>query len=67
MIDANQPASPCIRVCRIDRMTGYCLGCWRTGEEIGAWPGLNAEARHALLRQLAQRAKAGAKNGTGPA
>jgi len=49
------PASPCTKVCRLDRATGYCLGCWRTGEEIGAWPGMSAEQQRALLRQLAAR------------
>ncbi|MBX3453326.1 DUF1289 domain-containing protein [Ferrovibrio sp.] len=49
------PASPCTKVCRIDTATGYCLGCWRTGAEIGAWPAMDAAEQHALLRQLAAR------------
>jgi predicted Fe-S protein YdhL (DUF1289 family) len=49
------PASPCTKVCTIDRKTGWCLGCWRTGEEIGAWPTLSVQAKHALLAQLPAR------------
>ena len=51
----GRPASPCTKVCRIDAATGYCLGCWRTGAEIGAWPAMNAAEQRALLRQLAAR------------
>lgn len=49
------PPSPCNKVCSIDRRTGWCLGCWRTGTEIGAWPSLDAAGRHALLAELARR------------
>ncbi|MFN3401697.1 MAG: DUF1289 domain-containing protein, partial [Ferrovibrio sp.] len=52
------PPSPCNKVCTIDRKTGWCLGCWRTGEEIGAWPTMTAPARHALLAQLPARQRA---------
>lgn len=60
MIDAASPAgdpppSPCNKVCSIDRRTGWCLGCWRTGEEIGAWPAMTPQAKHALLALLPAR------------
>jgi len=29
--------SPCIRDCRIDEVTGYCVGCLRTLREISYW------------------------------
>ena len=37
-----QPASstvpsPCIGLCRIDAIDGFCRGCARTGDEIGSW------------------------------
>lgn len=49
------PPSPCNKVCSIDRRTGWCLGCFRTGEEIGAWPALAPEAKRALLARLDER------------
>lgn len=47
--------SPCIQVCVLDRMTGHCIGCGRTGEEIGAWPWMAEAARARLLAQLPAR------------
>jgi predicted Fe-S protein YdhL (DUF1289 family) len=55
MTSAYDIPSPCTKVCQIDRRTGLCLGCLRTGEEIGAWPHLGLEARLALLRTLESR------------
>ncbi len=51
----EHPPSPCTKVCRIDVSTGFCLGCWRTGEEIGTWPSLNAQEKRDLLRRLSAR------------
>lgn len=47
--------SPCILVCSIDMATGYCFGCGRTREEIGAWIGMTAEARRATMAELPAR------------
>lgn len=57
MIDTpdDSPPSPCTKVCTIDRATGWCLGCHRTGEEIGAWPTLSPAGKRALLALLPQR------------
>lgn len=30
------PLTPCTGICRLDER-GYCVGCQRTGEEIGRW------------------------------
>lgn len=30
-------ASPCIGICKLDDVTGFCLGCARTGDEIAEW------------------------------
>lgn len=59
-MDREPPASPCVKICRIDRQTGWCLGCFRTGEEIGAWPSLDDNAKRALLTRIAVR-----RHGTG--
>ncbi len=29
--------SPCISICKMDADTGWCLGCFRTLEEIAQW------------------------------
>ncbi len=49
------PPSPCIGVCRLDDRTGYCIGCYRTIDEIGDWQIMMPEDRHALLEALARR------------
>lgn len=54
--------SPCISVCVIDDPTGYCKGCWRTADEIAAWPTLIRMKRLEVLERLAERR--GAKNVT---
>ena len=48
-------ASPCNKVCSIDRRTGWCLGCWRSAAEIGAWPSLDEAGKRNLLAELARR------------
>jgi predicted Fe-S protein YdhL (DUF1289 family) len=53
--DDGAPASPCTKVCKIDPATGWCLGCLRTGAEIGAWPGMTAPQKHILLATLHNR------------
>lgn len=47
--------SPCIQVCVLDRLTGHCIGCGRTGEEIGAWSLLPEAAQRRLLAALPAR------------
>ena len=47
--------SPCILVCSIDDATGYCFGCGRTREEIGAWTQYTTEQRRALMATLPER------------
>lgn len=47
--------SPCILVCAIDMKTGYCFGCGRTREEIGAWSVMSPENRRAIMDNLSAR------------
>lgn len=47
--------SPCIGVCKLDDDTGFCLGCGRTGEEIGAWSGLDEKSRDVVWQRLPDR------------
>lgn len=47
--------SPCILVCSIDTVTGYCFGCGRTREEIGGWTLYTSEERRAIMAELPAR------------
>lgn len=49
--------SPCISVCRMDPDTGLCQGCFRTLDEIAAWGMADDDARRAIWRALAERAR----------
>lgn len=51
----RQPLSPCVGVCRIDRETGWCEGCWRTLDEIADWPILSVREKDSLLFRLMDR------------
>lgn len=47
--------SPCIKVCVLDPVSGFCIGCGRTGAEIGAWLEMGEEQRAALVARLPDR------------
>ena len=51
----SEPESPCIAVCVPDPDTGYCLGCFRTLDEIAAWTTMTAAEKHAVLAALKKR------------
>ena len=48
-------ASPCVQVCMIDRTTGLCMGCFRTGEEISNWSIMAPETRTEIMTALPMR------------
>jgi len=52
---AEGPPSPCISVCQIDDVTGLCLGCRRTIDEIRDWIIMLPDERQAVLQRLAER------------
>ncbi|MEL6946371.1 MAG: DUF1289 domain-containing protein [Pseudomonadota bacterium] len=47
--------SPCILVCSIDRESGHCFGCGRTGTEIASWSQYSNEERASLMAILPER------------
>ncbi|MCZ8183420.1 MAG: DUF1289 domain-containing protein [Beijerinckiaceae bacterium] len=49
------PLSPCIRICQLDAETGWCIGCGRTGDEIGDWLFMSTGQRLALMAELPRR------------
>jgi len=48
-------ASPCTSVCTIDAVTGFCVGCYRTLDEIAGWIDLPEQRKRTLLTTLATR------------
>ena len=47
--------SPCVNVCQLDASQGFCVGCRRSLQEIGAWSRLSDEDKLAVWAQLEQR------------
>lgn len=47
--------SPCILVCTIDSKTGFCFGCGRTRDEIGAWMTMTPQERRTVMNALPAR------------
>ena len=47
--------SPCIAVCQIDDVTGFCLGCYRDIDEIRDWLIMSGDEKRAVLSRIADR------------
>ena len=47
--------SPCISVCVLDDSSDFCLGCYRTVEEIERWSEISNEEKKHLLALLEER------------
>ncbi|MEJ7138176.1 DUF1289 domain-containing protein [Amphibiibacter pelophylacis] len=54
-LDAAPVASPCVGVCALDAQGRYCLGCWRSLDEIAAWSRASNAWRAQCVAQLPQR------------
>ena len=50
-------STPCIKTCVIDQVTGFCIGCGRTGAEISQWPFMPEHERISVMATLADRLK----------
>jgi len=48
--------SPCVNICRLDA-NGYCVGCFRTGQEIADWLSYTPQRRRELMQRLPARAE----------
>lgn len=46
--------SPCIGTCTLGP-EGLCIGCFRSGEEVGDWLKYSPERRRAIMRELPLR------------
>lgn len=47
--------SPCIGVCSMDDNTGFCLGCYRTLDEIQQWWELGNKQKLAVVALATDR------------
>lgn len=47
--------SPCLLVCELDRTTGWCFGCGRSGEEVENWLAYSDGRRDAVMAALPER------------
>ena len=54
-------ASPCINICRMEPLTGWCEGCLRTIDEIASWGSLDDMAKLRICKQLPHRREAEAR------
>ena len=54
----DEVPSPCVSVCVVDPAGGYCLGCYRTLDEIAAWINLDSGQRLAVWDAIDERRKA---------
>jgi predicted Fe-S protein YdhL (DUF1289 family) len=52
----DEGPSPCIKLCVVHPEARLCLGCYRSVEEIAAWPRLDTDARRAIMAELPARA-----------
>jgi predicted Fe-S protein YdhL (DUF1289 family) len=50
--------SPCISVCSIDDVTGFCQGCYRTIDEIKQWWDLDSQHRTEIVQKAKERESA---------
>ncbi|HAF01152.1 MAG TPA: DUF1289 domain-containing protein [Methylophilaceae bacterium] len=55
MSEQQKVDSPCIGVCSMDDLTGLCLGCYRTLDEIQGWWELDEAGKLAVIKQASTR------------
>lgn len=53
--EAEEPASPCVGVCKMDPATDLCRGCRRTLDEIAGWTVFSTAEKLAVLEWLGVR------------
>lgn len=58
-----EPKSPCVKLCVLHPVTGLCLGCARSRDEIAGWAAMSAEQRQRILDALPQRRVAPGRRG----
>lgn len=49
--------SPCIKICKFDKKTGFCIGCLRTRDETRDWKKMSERDRHQVIDERKKREK----------
>ena len=57
-IHSPSAATPCVKICVVDPLSGLCIGCGRTVAEISLWPEMTDEQRRAVISGLTARTAA---------
>jgi predicted Fe-S protein YdhL (DUF1289 family) len=52
MDDIKDHESPCRKQCFINPRTNYCMGCYRSIDEIVKWINLSAKGKETLARKI---------------
>jgi predicted Fe-S protein YdhL (DUF1289 family) len=47
--------SPCIKICDLDPNKKFCIGCFRTIEEISMWSSFSNEQQIMIVKNLEER------------
>ena len=47
--------SPCVGICDLDPVSGWCRGCARTGVEVGECAGASVARKHEIWAHLPER------------
>ncbi|MEY3200895.1 MAG: hypothetical protein RIR70_445 [Pseudomonadota bacterium] len=47
--------SPCIKVCKLDPVSGVCVGCYRTADEIARWLDASEREKRDILQAVEKR------------
>lgn len=55
MSNIEEIVSPCIGVCAMNDTTGFCMGCYRTVDEIREWWNMTDQEREKVMGSLDQR------------
>ena len=50
-------STPCKNICKYDKTDTYCIGCYRTTNEIALWMIFSEEKRMEIMRLLPKRKK----------
>jgi len=51
----SEVQSPCVEICQLDPVSGMCLGCFRTMDEIATWIELTDIEKQGVLLNAQKR------------